>query len=268
MGYEFGLAKRIYGVVPGVVMDNKHPEGAYRVKVKFPWIRSTEAGDDADYESSWARIASQMAGGGRGFYSLPEVGDEVVVSFVHGDIRYPVVLGAVWNDQDKMPVGGKAPKASTDPLGNDLGITNAAKDNKEASGKNNARFFISRAGSTLLFDDTDGKEKISLFTKKGSMLNINDEKDVIAIYDHTKEVYLCLDAKNKKITMETKNGDILVYAKKGKFYLEAKDIITKASGKQDHKADGKWKQQSGGTMDLQSGGTMTLKGGPKIELNP
>ncbi len=267
MGYEFGLSKRIFGVVPGVVMDNKHPEGAYRVKVKFPWIRSTDAGDDADYESSWARVVTPMAGGGRGFYVMPEVGDEVVVSFVHGDIRYPIVLGSVWSDADKSPVGDKAPKASTDPMGNDLGISNAAKDNKAAGGKNNARFFISRAGSTMLFDDTDGKEKIAFFTKKGSMLNINDEKDVIAVYDHTKEVYLCLDAKNKKITMETKNGDIHFYAKNGKFYVEAKDIITKASAKQEHKAGSTWEQKSGSTMKLEGGGTVTVKG-PKIDLNP
>lgn len=268
MGYEFGLAKRIYGVVPGVVIDNKHPEGAYRVKVKFPWIRSTEVGDDADYESSWARIISPMAGGGRGFYVLPEVGDEVIVSFVHGDIRYPIVLGATWNDQDKMPVGSTGPKPSGDPLGNDLGIDAAAVDNNAAGGKNNARFFISRSGSTLLFDDTEGKEKITLFTKKGSMLNINDEKDVIAIYDSTKEVYLCLDAANKKISMETKSGDIFMFAKAGKFQVEAKDIITKASAKQEHKAGSSWKQESGSTMNLQAGGTMTLKGGPKIDLNP
>lgn len=267
MGYEFGLAKRIYGVVPGVVMDNKHPEGAYRVKIKFPWIKSTDAGDDADYVSSWARVISPMAGGGRGFYCLPEVGDEVVVSFVHGDIRYPMVLGAVWSDTDKAPTNDKGPKASTDPLGNDLGIVNAVKDNKAQSGKNNARYWYTRNGSGLVFDDTSGKEKVSIFTKKGSMLNINDEKDVIAIYDSKGETYLTLDAKKKDITLESKNGNIFVYAKKGKFYLEANEIITKSKAKQEHKAGSTWKQESGGTMDMKAGGTMTLKA-PKIDLNP
>ena len=111
MGYEFGLGRRIYGVVNGVVTDNKHPEGMYRVKVKFEWIQSTKAQDKVDYISSWARVASPMAGAGRGFYCLPEPEDEVIVSFVHGDIRYPVVLGALWNEKDKMPVNDKAPKA-------------------------------------------------------------------------------------------------------------------------------------------------------------
>ena len=266
MTYEFGLSRRIYGVVHGVVTDNKHPDGAYRVKVKFPWIRSTDVGDDSDYVSSWARVASSMAGNGRGMYMLPEVDDEVVVSFVHGDIRCPVVLGCVWNDTDKQPVGGSAPKASTDPLGNDLGIGDAAKDNKEASGKNNARFMISRAGSVMMFDDTAGKEKIIFKTAKGSALIINDEKEVLAMYDHTKEVYLAMDATNKKITMETKNGEIHMLCKNGKFYVEAKEIITKASTKQEHKADTTWHQESGGKMTIKAGGTMDCDA-PKIELN-
>lgn len=267
MSYEFGLSNRIYGVVYGVVIDNKHPEGAYQVKVSFPWIRSTEAGDDADYESNWARIVSPMAGKGRGFYTLPEIGDEVCVSFLHGDIRFPVVVGALWNDEDVAPVSDAAPADSEDPMGNDLGIGTAAQDNQAAGGDNNARFFISRSGSTLFFDDTEGKEKVNLFSAKGSMLTINDEKDVIAIYDHSKEVYLVLDAANKKITMETKSGDIEILAKSGEFRVEAKDIVTQASNKQSHNADGQWEQKSGGTMDLESGGDMTLKGGPNINLN-
>ena len=267
MTYEFGLSRRIYGVVHGVVTDNKHPDGAYRVKVKFPWIRSTDAGDDSDYVSSWARVASSMAGNGRGMYMLPEVDDEVVVSFVHGDIRCPVVIGCVWNDTDKQPVGGSAPKASTDPLGNDLGIGDAAKDNKESSGKNNARFMISRAGSVMLFDDTSGKEKIVFKTAKGSALIINDEKDVLAFYDASKEVYLAMDGKNKKIMLECTNGDIDVKCEKGTFSLLAKDIKMESKATTEHKAKTTWKQESGGTMDLKAGGDMTLKGGPNIKLN-
>lgn len=268
MGYEFGASKAINGVVWGVVSDNKHPEGKYMVKCKLPWIKSKEDGDDEDFLTTWCRVISPMAGGGRGFYVLPEVGDEVVLSFVHGNINVPVVLGAVWNDTDHSPHGDKSPKASTDPLGNDLGIADAAKDNKAAGGKNNARFFISRSGSTMLFDDTSGKEKIAFFTAKGSMFNINDEKDTIVLYDHTKEVYLALDAKKKKITLETKNGDIDIFCKKGTLNIEAKFIKTKAEKDQTHEAaSGKWLQKSGKTMDFEAGGDLTEKA-PKIHLNP
>ena len=267
MGYEFGLSRRIYGVVMGVVTDNKHPDGYYRVKVKFPWIQDTkDAKDKADYVSSWARVASIMAGNGRGFYCLPEPEDEVLVSFVHGDMRYPVVIGALWNEKDKMPVGDKAPKASKDPLNNDLGIDATCKDNNKLSGKNTSRFWNSRNGNTLLFDDTDGKEKVSLFTKKGHMLNINDEKDVLTLYDADKKTYLHLDAKNKKVTIFSK-GDIHILCKDGEFFVDAGTIKTQAGKTVAHKAGSTWEQKSGGVMTIKAGGNINVNASPDINLN-
>ena len=58
-------------------------------------------------------------------------------------------------------------------MGTKLGIADAATDTTDD--KNNARMMISRAGSVLLFDDTEGKEKITIKTPKGSTLNLNDE---------------------------------------------------------------------------------------------
>ena len=41
----------------------------------------------------------------RGFYSLPEIGDEVLVTFENGDIAHPVIVGSLWNGKDKPPKG-------------------------------------------------------------------------------------------------------------------------------------------------------------------
>ena len=54
-----------------------------------------------DIEGSWARIALTGAGKDAGMAFLPQVGDEVVVGFEHGDTRRPVVLGALHNGVDK-----------------------------------------------------------------------------------------------------------------------------------------------------------------------
>lgn len=265
MGYEFGNSKLINGVAWGVVIDNKHPTGAYMVKCKLPWIKSSADGDDEDFVTTWVRVVSPMAGGGRGFYCLPEKEDEVLLAFVHGNVRQPVVIGSVWNDTDKTPHGDDAPADTEDPLGNKLGIADSATDTTDD--KNNARMLISRAGSALIFDDTEGKEKIILKSAKGSTVNINDEAEVLSFYDHAGEVYIGLDKKNKKITIESKEGDIDIFCKKGTLNIEAKFITTKTEKDTTMKADGKWHQESAQTMDMKAGGNMKAEA-PKIDLNP
>jgi uncharacterized protein involved in type VI secretion and phage assembly len=44
-----------------------------------------------------------MAGMGRGSFFIPQIGEEVVVGFNHGDIREPFILGALWNTLDRPP---------------------------------------------------------------------------------------------------------------------------------------------------------------------
>jgi phage protein D len=39
----------------------------------------------------------------RGVYVLPEVGDEVLIAFEHGDLAHPIVVGSLWNDQQYPP---------------------------------------------------------------------------------------------------------------------------------------------------------------------
>jgi uncharacterized protein involved in type VI secretion and phage assembly len=129
-------SERIYGVVIGIVTNNKDPDGMGRVKVKFPWL------SDQD-ESWWARIATVMAGSGRGTYFLPEVEDEVLVAFEHGDVRFPYIVGALWNGKD-------APPTTND------------------DGKNNIRLIKSRNGHIVRLDDTDGDEKIEVIDKTGN----------------------------------------------------------------------------------------------------
>lgn len=51
----------------------------------------------------WARVAVPFAGDNRGAFMLPDVGDEVVVSFLNGDSRLPIVVGGLWNGNQKPP---------------------------------------------------------------------------------------------------------------------------------------------------------------------
>ena len=86
---EFGAS-----VVVGIVTQNDDPQKMGRVRVKYP-----ELGDEI--ESWWARMAAPGAGKERGQLMLPQVGDEVLVAFEHGDVQHPYVLGSLWNGHDE-----------------------------------------------------------------------------------------------------------------------------------------------------------------------
>lgn len=51
----------------------------------------------------WARVAVPFAGNNRGAFLLPDVGDEVLIAFVNGDSRLPVVVGGLWNGKQTAP---------------------------------------------------------------------------------------------------------------------------------------------------------------------
>ncbi len=126
---------RTYGVVVGLVINNRDPQGLGRVQVKLPGVSDAEIG-------YWARLAVLMAGANRGTFFLPEVGDEVLVAFEAGDRTRAYVLGALWNGQDRPP-------------------------DSNANGANNLRFIKSRSGHLIRLDDTDGAERVEIIDKSG-----------------------------------------------------------------------------------------------------
>jgi type VI secretion system secreted protein VgrG len=76
------------------VKDNNDPEGMGRVKVEFYWTRWGETSD-------WMRIVQQYGGSSRGSYIIPEIGDEVQVSFDGENADSPYVSGVFYNGKEK-----------------------------------------------------------------------------------------------------------------------------------------------------------------------
>ena len=141
---------RFYGVVVGIVTNNQDPDNMHRVKVRFPWLSN-------DVESNWARVAAPMAGKGRGAYFLPEVDDEVLVAFEHGQVDHPFVVGCLWNGKDGAP-------------------------ESNADGENNHRTLRSRSGHVLRFNDKSGNETIEIIDKTGNnKITIDSAKNTITI---------------------------------------------------------------------------------------
>lgn len=127
---------KCYGVVVGIVTNNRDPDNMHRVKVRFPWLSQND-------ESNWARVTSLMAGNGRGAYFLPEVDDEVLLAFEHGSIEHPYVVGSLWNGKDQ-----------------------AHENNSD--GANDNRSIMSRSGHVVRLCDRSGDERIEIIDKTGN----------------------------------------------------------------------------------------------------
>lgn len=75
------------------------PEGHSRVQIK---LLSFDGVTDQD-ALLWARVAAPFAGADRGAFMIPDVGDEVLVTFINGDTRFPVVIGSLWSASAQPP---------------------------------------------------------------------------------------------------------------------------------------------------------------------
>jgi hypothetical protein len=95
--------KRFYGVTVGTVINLADPMTLGRVQVQLRFI------DDIDL-SPWARVASPMAGIAHGTYFIPNVMDEVLVAFEHGDINAPYIIGSLWNGLAPPPLPTPIPQ--------------------------------------------------------------------------------------------------------------------------------------------------------------
>ncbi len=239
---------RIYGVVVGIVTNNKDTTGAYRVKVRFPWLPNGDESGQTSQESDWCRVSTVMAGGSRGFNCLPEVGDEVLVAFEHGEIMRPYVIGSLWNKTD-API----------------------LDNK--GGKNNLRQFKSRSGHVLEFcDDKDNGEKVSIISNGAAKIVIDDKAKTIQVYSHGGKNFLVIDDQNNKVHLES--NDKVELKSKGDFSIDcdnlninAKTNITiKAGSNLTMKASSNFSLKGGGTGEVNSGGALTVKGS-QVNIN-
>jgi uncharacterized protein involved in type VI secretion and phage assembly len=165
-------ATRVYEPMIALVTDNKDPSKLGRVKIKIPVLSNTDT-------TWWAPIVMLGAGKNRGWFFIPEVNDEVLVLFEHGDMNRPLVIGALWNGKDKPP--DKNP------------------------GGNPRRVIKSRAGSKITFDDDQMKLVIEDGTGKGR-LTFDSNANKITIESLAGDV--CIQAPT---------GDVVIVAKEAEF---------------------------------------------------
>ena len=160
----------ISGIVTGIVKENYNKDNPGKVKVEL------FLGEDGKNVTGWIPVMAPYGGADHGFFSLPEVGAEVVVAFNMGDRNRPVVIGCLWSEKNKLPEGA-------------------------ATEKNTVKTFLTKGGNEITLDDTQDKAKITVRTSKGKGFEIDEEKESITVFDKDNKNCISVDSKNGEITV-------------------------------------------------------------------
>lgn len=236
-----------------IVVDNVDPLKLGRVMVRFAWQDvgkanyAMPANEDERKKYPWIRIAQPYGGNMKGCYILPEIDEEVMVGFEHGNMEKPFVIGTLYHDssqdaQKQLPHGKWV-------------------ETNDANKENEVKAFRTKKGHTIEFHDTkegDGfiriynrdmsvppdqepqpkpNYEIVLSTDKIQKMNgnqkedykvksadeaANPEEDINEKADYT--------AGKLRIMVRSNGGDIMLDAGDGDIIMNAKNIRVNATG--------------------------------------
>jgi hypothetical protein len=227
---------RIYGVVVGQVVDNvSDPLQLGRVKVKLPHL-----GNLPPIVSNYCRPIAPWGGLKAGIYAIPQINDEVLVAFEHGDPNLPYIVGHVWGLTQMPP----APNA-TGALG----------------GKPTKHVLRTRMGHEILLDDTPGKYGITVtdYTMMNSVA-IDSVKNALAIKVLGDVTIDCLNFKVKANAMMNLEGTKVDVKAAALLNMESNGIVKVKSATM-LKLDGAAVQIKANTMLKLDGLTVNVNNG-------
>lgn len=128
------------------VSDNNDPKGLGRVQVQFYWQRSL------GLTTNWLRVQTPDAGSSdkvssnRGWVTIPEVGDQVMIGFEHGDPHRPFVMGSLFH----------------------------GKNGKGGDTENHLKSISTRSGHHIIFnDDEQGDWSITIKDQGGNVIHLD-----------------------------------------------------------------------------------------------
>lgn len=230
------------------VKENNDDKGQGRVKVAFDWQKNGKT-------TNWVRVQTPNAGvsgavpKNRGWVFVPEVGDQVMVSYEHGNPDRPYVTGSVFHSGS-----GK---------GGD-------KDNKVKSiitRSGNAIVFDDETGSIVITDQTgkqlimlDGTDAITVMAKKSITLT-NEAESVIVMDD--KSIGLQADTialeGRKSVTLLSGNECMVLSSEKS--IISSSGTNIKQEAEKDYDVAAKNGTVNGVNLMIEGKGNVTVSGG-------
>lgn len=132
----------------GIVADNRDPECLGRVRVQLDLLAP-------GCVSPWYQIGGRWTGGGHGFWTLPDIGTQVLVAFPSGDRSRGIVLGCLYDEKHIPPETGSEKKADS--------------------------MLLQTRNHRIEITDDAGKEGISIESAAGKMRCVLDKENGIQI---------------------------------------------------------------------------------------
>lgn len=237
-------SEKEYSVTTGIVKQNWDSEHQGMVKAEF------FIGEQGKNVTGWIPVMMPYAGNGYGSYTLPEIGDTVVIAFNRGDRNCPIVIGSLWSKVNALPA-------------------------ETACEKNTVKCFLTKGGCQVLFDDENGKNKIEISTPKKMKVAIEDEKQVITVSDENGNNGIVIDCSKGAVSVNAEKkmqlcagGGPMITLDGSANSIELKSNKIDLNGSQSLNAKGSNTQLSGSmvtlkgdsTVKLESSGIMQVKG--------
>ena len=194
--------------------------GEDRIQIHIPSLHEEGTG-------VWARLATLDAGDSRGTVFRPEIEDEVIVGFLGGDPRSPVVLGMLHSSAKPSPLPG--------------------------SDDNHEKGIFSRGEMKILFNDENNV--LTIDTPNGNSLVMSEDEGSVTLKDENDNSFI-MNADG--ITLEsaadiniTASGDINMSAS-GDLNMEGTNVAAAANAE--------FKAEGSSAAALESGGNLTING--------
>lgn len=157
-------------IMLGTVIANYNPLKPACVQV------SLSASSDGMGIVAWAKVVMPAASDGSGIYSLPDIGDDVVVAFLNGEIDFPIVIGSLYN-------------GTAMPLAEVMTPLNTIKEIK------------TKTGNKIKVNDLEG---IEISSVTGQKLTLSDKALSAKLSDTTEQT--SVEIKNGVLTLSGLTG--------------------------------------------------------------
>jgi type VI secretion system secreted protein VgrG len=209
-----------------------------RIKVQFHWDR---LGTNDENSSCWVRVSQSWSGKSWGAFTLPRVGQEVVVSFLEGDPDRPLVTGCVYNGDNPVPY------ALPD---NQTRTTLKSQSSPDAVGFNELRF-----------EDKKDNEEVFLQAQKDLVVTVLNNATETVKKDRT----VTVQEGNDAFTVSKGNWTTAIETGNATHGVKGNSTVT-IEGNSDETVKGNASQTVSGNLTIEVTGNVTIKASGSVAI--